>query len=122
MVNNENCSVQLSDMSPKNDLLKFELACERGSNFSLSKSNSLRCKFKADFQTRYKAVSSVTKTLHDCIVPPRIFSVNCHSPSLACDVFDKQYVGEIDQKLVERFNGHKLDFVILKNMVLLYFK
>ena len=113
MLNNVNFSVQLNDiMSPNNNLLNFVLACGNGSNFNLTRCNSLRCKFKADFQARYKAVSSVIK---ECVVPPRLASVYSHSSNLvyfiACDGCHIQYVGKIVQNLSERFNGHKTGYL-----------
>lgn len=37
--------------------------------FALTKVSSLKYKFKAHIQPKYKAVSSVTKKMYDCIVP-----------------------------------------------------
>ena len=65
-------------MTPSNDLLNLDLACGNGSKFNISKCNSLKCKFKAEFQLRHKAVSLVTKCLYDCMVQPGIISLNVH--------------------------------------------
>lgn len=100
MLNNGNCSVPMNYvMATNNDLLNLKLACGNGSEFKLTRFNSFRCKFKEHFQTTDKVVNSVTKRMYDCIVPPEITSLNCHSSNLvyliACDVCHIQDVGGI---------------------------
>ena len=77
MLNIGYCSVN-DVMAPNNNLLNLELACGHSSKFNITKCNPLRCKFKADFQPRDKAVGSVTKLMYDFVVPSEITSLNSH--------------------------------------------
>ena len=122
MLNNGNCWVQLNNViAPNNDLLSLDLECSNGSKLILRRCNSSRCNLKANFLGRYRVVSSMTKRMYDCIVPPGTKSFNCHSSDnlvylTTCDSFDLQYDGEKVQKHNERFSGHKNGFCHPKNM------
>ena len=61
-----------------------------------------------------KVVSSSTRRLYVCIVPPGNNSLNCHSPNvvylLTCSNCKLQYVGDTALKISERFNWHRSCF------------
>ena len=56
-------------------------------------------------------MSSCTKRVVDCIVPPGSTYINCHSSNvvylITCDNCFIQYVGETVQKINKRFNWHR---------------
>ena len=114
-VNVSECFVDVCDvLSSQNNIKDLMRACGNGSCIGIYRCNSKRCQFQHDFQPSDKVVSTVTKRVYDCVVPPGTVYLNCHSSNLiyliTCSNCCLQYVGETVQKLNERFNFHKTGF------------
>ena len=113
--NRYDCQVILDDIfSSTNDIETLTYACGNGNNTHIYRCKNNKCKFKFDFFPTDKILSTVTKRLFDCVIPPGTIYLDCHSPNviylLTCNRCHLQYVGETAQKLNERFNFHKTGF------------
>ena len=69
------------------------------------------CKLNPIFYARDKVVSTATKRIYDCKVPPGSIYIDCHCSNviylITCNKCFLQYVGETAQSLNARFNGHR---------------
>ena len=75
---------------------------------------SNRCQFQYKFSPQDRVLSTATKRLYNCIVPPGSTYINGHSSNvvylITCDKCKHQYVGETCQNLNKRFNWHSSCF------------
>ena len=86
--------------------------CGDGVSLCMYKCGSKRCKFQNKYTPKDKAASSVTHRIYDCKVPDGTMYINCHTSNviylITCSHCHLQNVGEMVQKLNERFAGHNL--------------
>ena len=113
--NSRSCTVNLQDLaSHKNDIAQLNKLCGDGSKISIYKCKSKRCQIKNIFNSKDRVVSTSSKRIFNCIVPPGSVYIDCHSSNLiylrTCSRCSLQYVGETVQKLNERLNWHKSGF------------
>ena len=106
------CSVRINDLSsPNNCISQLNKLCGNGNVKNIYKCKSKLCKLNHNFCAKDKAVSTATKRIYDCVVPPGTIYVDCHSSNviylITCNKCFLQYVGETAQALNARFNGHR---------------
>ena len=113
--NLRSCTVNLQDLaSHNNNISELNKLCGDGSKLAVYKCKSKRCEIKNIFKAKDKVVSTSSKRIFNCIVPPGSVYIDCHSSNLiyllTCSRCSLQYVGETVQKLNERLNWHKSGF------------
>ena len=111
----KSCSVNLHDIASHvnsvNDLKKL---CGNGKAKCIYKCKLKRCQMKNIFAAQDKVLSTCSKRIYDCIVPPGTVYIDCHTANviylITCSRCQLQYVGETVQKINERINWHKSCF------------
>ena len=66
-------------LGASNDLEELlKLGSGNGSKYNMTWCKSLKTKFNIRIFSRYKVVCTVTKRVHDCVIPFGVHSLNCH--------------------------------------------
>ena len=85
-----------------------------GSLCKIFRCGAKRCQFQHKFSPQDRVLSTATKRVYNCIVPPGSTYINGHSSNvvylITCDKCKLQYVGETCQNLNKRFNWHSSCF------------
>ena len=87
--------VQLIDvLGPSNDLKDFELACENGLKYIITKYKSLKCKFKSEFFYCYKESVCLHYTTWNTLMKLTFFQFNLFNELLLMSnaIYLKRYL------------------------------
>ena len=108
------CSVNLENIfSPNSNNALHQKSCVNDINSKIFRCNT-KHQFQLDFYPSENFVSSVTKSIYDCVTLLGTILINWHSLNviylITCCRFSLQYVRETLQKLNEMFNFHEKDF------------